>query len=96
MAYKVRMVEMAGKLYLEIPSEVQEDLEINPDGLASVKVYNRRSFLVEINVSADAKRSQCESCLQRDGKFMCKLCKHWICSSCFWEMGGICRKCMGK
>ena len=96
MAYKSRLMEIGGVLYLEIPSQVQEQIGIDPAGRVGIKIYDRKSFLVEVNVAAEPARENCQACLQRAGNYTCQLCKRFVCTSCYWEMGGICRECMGK
>lgn len=96
MGIRSRMMELGGFLYVEIPDQVREQLEIDAKTKVSVKVYDRRSFMVELGGSSRVIGEKCEQCRQREGKFTCQLCKKLVCTSCFWEMGGICRTCMGK
>jgi len=95
-AYKTRLMEIGGNLFVEIPIEIQTQLRIDPKTRVEVKLYDRKSFLVEIGVGGGPQKEKCETCLQRPGKYTCQLCKKWVCSSCYWEMGAICRDCMGK
>lgn len=96
MAYKTRLMEIGGNLFVEIPIEIQTQLRIDPKTRVGVKLYDRKSFLVEIGVGGEPQKEKCEACLQRPGKYTCQLCNKWVCSSCYWEMGAICRDCMGK
>ena len=96
MAYKTRLMEIGGNLFVEVPGEIQAHLRMDSKSRVLAKLWDRKSFLVEIGVGGEPQKEKCETCLQRPGKYTCQLCNKWVCSSCYWEMGAICRDCMGK
>ncbi len=96
MVYRSRVMELGGCLYVEVPPQVREQLNIDAKSKVGIKMYDRKTFMVEVNLTSGPQKEKCENCLQREGGFTCQLCNKWVCTTCFWEMGGICRACMGK
>lgn len=92
-----KVKKIFGKLHIELPENVCADLGIEEGAMVSVEIYDRRSFMVDLNVSRKTVvKRKCEICLQKDSEHECQLCGRRVCISCYWAMGGICKDCVGK
>jgi len=38
----------------------------------------------------------CEVCKRNQAKFVCMKCKRKVCSSCYFNILGLCRKCISR
>ena len=62
---------------------------------ATLKIVPTKVGNFEIRVSQSGKEMiKCQLCDKNVGKYTCTQCGALSCSACFWEMGGMCNKCV--
>ena len=48
------------------------------------------------NISKNKPSGKCQICGEKDAKFVCLKCGKSVCSSCYFKIIGICKKCVPK
>ena len=65
-----------------------------------IKETEKKGELTKIIEKANEKKiepmGKCEICGKRDAKFVCIKCHRKVCSSCYFSILGLCKKCISK
>jgi hypothetical protein len=90
-----KIVKMGDGLVVPLTDEFVDGTLIAEGVEVSITQKKPNTFQIVLENLGEMKVS-CQICGQNNGKYTCTMCGMVACPNCFWELGGLCRKCMKK
>ena len=87
--YEKRFISKDGKILLEIPQELVEQLGIKEGDCATMTMDAYKNIMLHTQVIRKEK-NLCNVCGRRPPRNKCKSCGREVCGNCWWAQGSVC------
>ncbi len=90
--FKTRVSRAGNITRIKIPTEILAQVTLVDKEL--IEIYINEKGNIELETSKKATDTvMCMICNNTPAKRKCINCGRLACANCFWELGGLCRKC---
>jgi hypothetical protein len=90
--YQTRVTRKGDNTRVKIPNDILAKVTLADKELLQIFLNERGNIEIEIK-KRDPSAIMCMICNNVPAKRKCINCGRMACSNCFWELGGLCRKC---
>jgi antitoxin component of MazEF toxin-antitoxin module len=90
--YQTRVTRKGDNTRVKIPNDILAQVTLADKELLQIFLNERGNIEIEIK-KRDPSAIMCMVCNNLPAKRKCINCGRMACSNCFWELGGLCRKC---
>lgn len=90
--YDSKLMQYGNIVRVNIPPEILAETGLVDQDTLEVFVNEKGNIELRPK-KADTGATKCMVCNKLTARYKCINCGRMACSNCFWEMGGLCRKC---
>jgi hypothetical protein len=94
MKFKIKIIKKGTSCFIKLPDQFCEDMELEKCEELIGKTTPSGSLELKRPMDKGELCMICHKRPHRDTK--CINCGKYVCSGCYWELGGLCHDCLGK